>query len=169
MFVFLLRFKLIFAPDEHGTRSENKFPMSKYDWSSSDGLFKKLVGLADEKEWVVLCNDYLEIISGKKKQSHPAENEANHNLRASSSPAMSMSLTKKPEEIQSTGDDGAENNTTVKRNLNKIESLTIPSKRQRSGQQELTADERHKSRIEECRIGMHLTNNVQHYNTNIIY
>ena len=33
--------------------------MGRFDWSASDGLFKKIVGSADEHQWVTRCNDAL--------------------------------------------------------------------------------------------------------------
>ena len=39
------------------------FQASKYDWSSSDGLFHEIVGKSDPNEWVEKCNEILDKIT----------------------------------------------------------------------------------------------------------
>ena len=47
--------------------------MGRFDWSASDGLFKKIVGAADEGEWVTRCNEALASLKDNCALEHREE------------------------------------------------------------------------------------------------
>ena len=114
--------------------------MGRFDWSASDGLFKKIVGAADEGEWVRRCNEALASLKDHCALEHREE-------ILEGQPSQSGSEA----EVL-----GAGTTTKRKRESSLVKQLAPVAKKgcRSTGEAHETKEQMFQRRAEECEIGV---------------